>query len=287
MKNNDLEKVTAIIILYNVNETIYNCLKNLENIKIIIADNGRNDPKIIDWIKHKKNIIRYFKFKKNIGFGRACNFCQKYVKTEFSLFIEPDVYMDEVNILNLIKGFKKYPTSGVMVPTIINYEKIIIDELANLPELNAIDKSSSLKKNSFEGDICVNFNIAAVMLHKNIIIQKFGLFNKKIFLYFEDYYMCRWYKKNKIPIIKLYDSRAIHDYKRGSSKKNLLTSCIVEKHFMKSTFIYSGISKNEIFLKKRLLLYSFRSISYLLIFKIKKSLKNFARVLAIIEYIKN
>ena len=59
--------------------------------------------------------------------------------------------------------------------------------------------------------------------------------------------MCRWYKKNKIPIIKLYDSRAIHDYKRGSSKKNLLTSCIVEKHFMKSTFIYSGISKNEIF----------------------------------------
>ena len=99
--------------------------------------------------------------------------------------------------------------------------------------------------------------------------------------------MCRWYKKNKIPIIKLYDSRAIHDYKRGSSKKNLLTSCIVEKHFMKSTFIYSGISKNEIFLKKRLLLYFIRSISYLLIFKIKNSLKNFARVLAIIEYIKN
>jgi len=287
MKNNDLEKVTAIIILYNINETIYNCLKNLENIKIIIADNGRNNPKIIDWLKNKKNIIRYFKFKKNIGFGRACNFCQKYVNTEFSLFIEPDVYMDKVNILNLIKGFKKYPTSGVMVPTIINYEKIIIDELTNLPELNVMDKSSSLKKNSFEGDICVNFNIAAVMLLKNSIIKKYGLFNKKIFLYFEDYYMCRWYRKNKIPIIKLYDSKAIHDYKRGSSKKNLLTSCIVEKHFMKSTFIYSGISKNDFFLKKRLLLYFIRSISYLLIFKIKNSLKNFARVLAIIEYIKN
>jgi len=287
MKNNDLEKVTAIIILYNINETIYNCLKNLENIKIIIADNGRNNPKIIDWLKNKKNIIRYFKFKKNIGFGRACNFCQKYVNTEFSLFIEPDVYMDKVNILNLIKGFKKYPTSGVMVPTIINYEKIIIDELTNLPELNVMDKSSSLKKNSFEGDICVNFNIAAVMLLKNSIIKKYGLFNKKIFLYFEDYYMCRWYRKNKIPIIKLYDSKAIHDYKRRSSKKNLLTSCIVEKHFMKSTFIYSGISKNDFFLKKRLLLYFIRSISYLLIFKIKNSLKNFARVLAIIEYIKN
>jgi len=286
MKNFDLEKVTAIIVLYNVNDTIFHCLKNLENIKIIIADNGRNDSKIIDKIINNKNIIKYFKFKKNIGFGRACNFCQKYVNTEFTLFIEPDVYMDEENIVNLIRGFNKYPTSAVMIPTLINTKKIITDELSNLPELNAKDKSSSSKKSFFEGDLCVNFNIAAVMLFKNSIITEYGLFNKKIFLYFEDYYMCRWYKMNKIPIIKLYNSRAIHDYKKGSSKRNLLTSCIVEKHFMKSTFIYSGINKNEFFFKKRLLLYFFRSISYLLIFNIKNSLKNFSRVLAIIEYIR-
>jgi GT2 family glycosyltransferase len=287
MKNKHLDKITAVIVLYNANKTIFDCLKNLDNINVIIADNGRNDPEITKQIRYKKNIIKYFKFKKNIGFGRACNFCQKYVKTEYTLLIEPDVYIDEYNILNLVNGFKKYPTSAVMVPTIINSEKIIIDELTNLPELNKKDVSINENKYLFEGDMCVNFTVAAVMLIKNSVIRKFGLFNKKIFLYFEDYFMCRWYKKNRIPIIKLYGARAIHDYKIGSSKKNLLTNCIVEKHFMKSTFIYSGISKDNIFFKKRFLLYFFRAISYLIIFNVKNSLKNFARLLAIIEYIKN
>ena len=58
MKDN--HKMTAVIVLYNVTEIIYQCLENLKNIKIIIIDNGDNNPKIIKNIKQHKNIIKYF-----------------------------------------------------------------------------------------------------------------------------------------------------------------------------------------------------------------------------------
>ena len=96
--NKDLNKITAIMVLYNVTDLVLKCLENLKNVKIIIADNGENDSQTIDKIKKNKNIIKYYKFKKNLGFGRAINFCFDRVETEFSLLIEPDVFINEIDM---------------------------------------------------------------------------------------------------------------------------------------------------------------------------------------------
>ena len=48
------------------------------------------------------------------------------------------------------------------------------------------------------------------MLLNNEIIQKTKLFNKKYFLYWEDYDLCRKLYFKKIPIIKVFNSRAHH-----------------------------------------------------------------------------
>ena len=57
--NKDLNKITAIMVLYNVTDLVLKCLENLKNVKIIIADNGENDSQTIDKIKKNKNIIKY------------------------------------------------------------------------------------------------------------------------------------------------------------------------------------------------------------------------------------
>ncbi len=121
--NNNLKNVTAVIILYNVSEIIFKCLDNLKNIKIIIADNGDNDPLIIKRIKEYKNIIKYYNFKKNLGFGRACNYCFNRSKTKYTLLIEPDVIISEIDIIKLINGFDRYPNAGILVPTLIDEKK--------------------------------------------------------------------------------------------------------------------------------------------------------------------
>ena len=277
------KNITAVIVLYNVTEIILECLKNLKNIDIIIADNGDNDREIVEKIKSYSNIKKYFKFKKNIGFGRACNFCFKYVETDYTLFIEPDVLIDEKNIKILHDGFSKYPKAGILVPTLVNQDNIIIDKLDNLPELNNLQKHFPVS-NNFHGDVCVNFCWAAIILVNNDIIRKSGLFEKKIFLFWEDFYLFRKLKNSKIETIKIYNARAFHK-ERASTKINFKTSFIIHKHHILSSYIYFNVSKKNFILKKKLLVYLFRTITYLLIFNFKNSLKNLARLCAVITFL--
>tara|TARA_B100001063_G_scaffold238238_2_gene260199 strand:- start:1056 stop:1913 length:858 start_codon:yes stop_codon:yes gene_type:complete len=277
------DKITAVIILYNVTDVIFECLKNLKNIKIIIADNGDNNPDTIKEIKKNKNIVKYFRFKKNIGFGRACNFCLRYVETDFTLLINPDALIKENDLKILEKSFENYPNAGIVVPTLVDIYGKNKDKLENLPELNALN-SNHKYDGSFEGDTCVNFCWAAIWLLNNRIIKDLGLFNKDQFIYWEDFYLCRKLKKKGIPIIKIYESKAIHNAST-STKKTIKSNFIIYKHHILSSYIYFNVQKKSFYLKKKLLVYFFRSISYLLILNLNNSLKNFARLCAVISYI--
>ena len=277
------DKITAVIILYNVTDVIFECLKNLKNIKIIIADNGDNNPDTIKEIKKNKNIVKYFRFKKNIGFGRACNFCLRYVETDFTLLINPDALIKENDLKILEKSFENYPNAGIVVPTLVDIYGKNKDKLENLPELNALN-SNHKYDGSFEGDTCVNFCWAAIWLLNNRIIKDLGLFNKDQFIYWEDFYLCRKLKKKGIPIIKIYESKAIHNAST-STKKTIKSNFIINKHHILSSYIYFNVQKKSFYLKKKLLVYFFRSISYLLILNLNNSLKNFARLCAVISYI--
>ena len=276
-------KITAVIILYNVTDVIFECLKNLKNIKIIIADNGDNNPDTIKEIKKNKNIVKYFRFKKNIGFGRACNFCLRYVETDFTLLINPDALIKENDLKILEKSFENYPNAGIVVPTLVDIYGKNKDKLENLPELNALN-SNHKYNGSFEGDTCVNFCWAAIWLLNNRIIKDLGLFNKEQFIYWEDFYLCRKLKKKGIPIIKIYESKAIHNAST-STKKTIKSNFIIYKHHILSSYIYFNVQKKSFYLKKKFFIYFFRSISYLLILNLNNSLKNFARLCAVISYI--
>ena len=288
MKDN--HKMTAVIVLYNVTEIIYQCLENLKNIKIIIIDNGDNNPKIIKNIKQHKNIIKYFKFKKNIGFGRACNFGFSFVNTDYTLLIEPDVLIKEKDIFNLLNSFENYPKTAIAVPILINKENQIIDYLDNLPELHSKTKdlfskniNEILSRKKLEGDTSVNFCWAAIMLLNNKIIRKTGLFNKKIFIFWEDFFLCRKLKKLKLPITKIFSAKAVH-LEGMSTKKNFKSQFIIEKHHVLSSYIYFDINKKDSYLTKKMFLFFFRFVTYFLIFNFKSSFKNLARFCAVISF---
>ena len=289
MKN--LSKVTAILVLYDTSDIIHKCLENLKDVNIIIVDNGKNRKSLIDIIKKNKNIIKYLKPKKNLGFGRACNLAFKYVKTDYTLLIEPDVIISPKNIYNLIITIEKYPRTGIVAPTLINNNNEIVDKLENFPEYgkNVIrslhEKTINFQiENKFiEGDTCVNFCWAAILLLNNEIIKKTGLFNKKIFLFWEDFYLCRKLRDAKISIIKSSSSKAIH-LERMSTRVNFYNYFIMQKHHVQSSYVYFRVKKNNSDLTKRLFLYFLRSFGYLCILNLKKSLKNIARFCAVFTY---
>ena len=287
-----LSKVTAVLVLYDVTEVIFDCLNNLKNIKIIIVDNGNNNLNIINKIKNEYVLEKYFKTKKNIGFGRANNFGFKHVKTEYTLLIEPDVIINESNIVNLIKTLETYPNAGVVVPRIADLNNQTESFLDDFEENRKIVRNSleckisnQLSIKPIAGDVCINFSIACILLVNNHVIKKIGLFNKKYFIYWEDFELFRRLKLNKIPVIKSYSSIAKHLLRR-STNVNLVSKFIMETHILKSSYLYFNVKKTDAIIFRKTFLYFFRFITYLLILNKKKSLKNLARLYAIYLYLK-
>ena len=80
-------------------------------------------------------------------------------------------------------------------------KKKIIDKLENLPELNSLNHYHKYD-GSFDYDVCVNFCWAAILLLNNKIIKKTGLFDKKFFIFWEDFYLCRKFKKKESLLLK-------------------------------------------------------------------------------------
>ena len=277
--------ITGVIVLYDTTNEIIDCLKRLKDIRFIIVDNGKCNNKIINEILKFENILKYFKPKKNLGFGRANNFAFKYVRTKYTLLINADVKTSVKDIEELVNTFAKYPNTGISVPILVDENNTNIDILECLPEVaSKFDNQSSInKKKLMSGDTCINFCWGAIMLLNNEIIQKTKLFNKKYFLFWEDYDLCRKLYNKKIPIIKTYLSRA-HHLKHKSVNDNYKNYFLIQMHHVLSSYIYFNVDKNDNLLTKKIFIYIFRSITYIFILNIKKSLKNIARLTAIIKY---
>mgnify|MGYP001459432604 FL=1 len=276
--------ITGIIVLYDATNEVIDCLQRLKDIKFIIVNNGRCDKKIINKILKFKNIIKYLKPKKNLGFGRANNFAFKYVNTKYTLLVNADIKTSLEDINRLVDTINKYPNTGIAVPMLVNNENINIDYLECLPEISSSYKYlHNDKKKLISGDTSISFCWAAIMLLNNKIFENIDLFDKKYFLFWEDYDLCRKLYKNKIPIIKTYNARALH-LKHKSVKDNYRNYFIIQMYHVLSSYIYFNVSKKDNILIRRFFIYLFRSISYLFILNIKKSLKNIARLTAIIKY---
>lgn len=276
--------ITGIVVLYDTTIEIIDCLKRLKDIKFIIVNNGKCNKKIINEILKFENISKYFKPKKNLGFGRANNFAFKYVNTKYTLLINADIKTSIKDIEELVNTFIKYPNTGISVPILVDKNNDNIDFLECLPEVaSKFAKQSNVEKKLMSGDTCINFCWGAIMLLNNKIINKTKLFDKKYFLFWEDYDLCRKLYYKKITIIKTYLSRAQH-LKHKSVKDNYRNYFLIQMHHLLSSYIYFDVDKKNNLLIKKFFVYLFRAISYIFIFNIKKSLKNIARLTAIIKY---
>ena len=281
------KNITAIIVIYDVTNEIFECIKNLQNIRKIIVDNGNCDKKIIQQIRKLKN-IKYIRSKKNLGFGRANNFGLKYVNTKYTLLINADIKTSINDLVNLVKTLESYPNTAIAVPLLVDEKNKNIDHIEVLPEIadkfhNIKSNENELNKNLLFGDACISFCWAAIMLLKNSVIKKTKLFDKKYFLYWEDYDLCRKLHNLKLPIVKSFASRAYH-LKHSSVKDNYINYFIIQMFHVYSSYLYFNLEKNNKILIKRFFIYLFRSFSYLLIFNIRNSIKNLARLTAILKY---
>jgi len=275
--------ITIAIVLYQESyEIVSKCLSSLENFNIIIIDNSQN-------YKLKKKVIKNFKIfkyiinKKNLGFSKATNQAIRLINTEYVLSLEADCIIKIHDIFKLYQGLNKYNDCIIVAPTLYNEKNELTWSGGPLPE-----KNIEMKTLELNGDTCVDIVNTAAILYRKRDLLDLGLFDEDFFIYFPDFELGRRIKKIHKTIIQIHDARAIHEM------GNLKINNIIKKTFFRNYYftldelIYyqkeKAVNLKYYNLKKKIVKLIFRVFLNLLIFRLVKSTKHVARILAFFKF---
>lgn len=281
------KELTIIIVLYNSTNLIFECLRSLNNFKIIIVDNGKN-KNILKKLNNYQNIKKIISTKKNLGFGNGVNLAFNEIKTDYFLVLNPDIVLDENSILELLKISKVDSNCAISAPY-ISTDK---DGYSMLPEYgksivrnaNQIKCSESLNNLKPSGNFCAQVTKGCALLINSKHFSDVGMFTKEYFLFWEEVDLCRKFFKKKNSVI--ISPKALAFHKEGMSAKKTLSVFIKRiYHSEKSPLYYYNARKNSRSMYLLLLKYLFRSITYFCILNLKNSLKNIIKLSANLSYI--
>jgi len=288
-----LSKLTIIIPTFYPGKIIVKCLKSLpKESEIIIVDNGE-DIQLLKIIQSLKIKIKHYKIG-DVGLPKSFNYAVKKSKNESILITQPDVQFEKNSILNLLKVQKKYPKAGIVSPLLFEKKKYSAYDHLNLK----LDKNGKLayqsEKNKFNkipsDDICVEAVNATAMLLRKKFINKLKGWDENIYTYHEDLDICLRLRKKNLQIIKTPRAIAHHVGFGSHSNKNKEKA---EKsrnwHYCWSSLYFKQKHASNvdffIFYLKNLIKYFLKSFVNFCIFNRKKTVFNFMRLRACINYL--
>ena len=112
--NNIINQITIVTVIYDSSDIVIEFFRELNNFKIIVVDNGKNE-KVLNIIKNKQN-VEILHQKRNIGYGRAINIAFEKVKTKYFLILNPDLKISETSIYNLYSVINRFEKCGIVAP---------------------------------------------------------------------------------------------------------------------------------------------------------------------------
>jgi len=287
MTNDD---ITILIVAYKCDDIILKNLLNFKNFKVIIIDNFK------DSLLKKKicsfSNIKYEKQEVNIGEGSAAQIGFKLVTTKYTLYLNPDTFINEFNILKLKNIFLRYSSIGLLTPLHLNHKNQYIANYFIHP-FNRKIKRNSFEKKIFNllndvkpsGDLSPKCIWGAPLFFNTKLIRKIGFFDTNFFLFFEDVDLCDRVIKNNLKIILTNDAFCIHLNQNYSSKS------IKYLFYTSSNFIFSQMyyfNKNNRSISHFYLRgfeYFLNSLIYLLTLNKIKFFQNIFRVYGIFKFI--
>ena len=285
---NIYKDITLILVTYRSEKLIIKNLEVLKKFPVIIIDNSNSDE--LEKIIFDYGNIDFIKSSKNLGYGAANNLGISKASTPFILIINPDILINEDAISDLFKNFLNDPDNiGILGPSLYDQKmyRRTNGTISYLDQLNGVNVSN-LSNNIPSYNTCCKFLMGCCYLMRRDFFNSLGGFDKNFFMYFEDNDLCdRTLKKGKY-IMEVPSSKFIH-LENASSKKKFLTDAKLSIIHKISSYIY--FKKNNkvkfliIHIIKNFIDYFQRFIVNLIIFKPKKSFKNFLRLVSIILYI--
>lgn len=222
-----MNKICTIILNYNCYEKTKKCLDSLlgSSIKtdIIFIDNGSadNSSQRLKEEYSKKLPIEFIFTKENLGYPRGVNIGIKKAMSkgyEFVFLLNNDAYILPDTIEKLIEAFEVNEKVMIAGPTIFYYhDPQKIWQAGGRFNWFKLGVSIYFKNKKINLDgikskfLFVDFLSACIWLVKTDLFKKVGLFNEKLFLYYDDLDLCLKTKKLGYQIVYVPHSIAYHD----------------------------------------------------------------------------
>jgi len=232
MKNNE-PLVSVIIVNYNGQNHLENCLKSLMNIayknyEVIIVDNNSTDESI-EFVKNTYPSIIIIKLDRNYGFAEPNNIGAKIAKGDFLLFLNNDTEVSPNFIEKMVNVLNRDSKIAICQSLLLKPNQEIDSSGDYVDELG---RAYSSRKKLTEVKEILSARGASMMVKKNYFWDLDG-FDKKFFASFEDVDLCwrAWLWGYKVVLVP--DSIVYH--KVGSTVKKM--SSEVRFHGVKNSLV--------------------------------------------------
>ena len=215
-------KITVVINTFHSEDKIDQCLNSIDpKVKILIIENS-NNANFKNEVEKKHLNVSCYLAGENLGYAKGNNLGLSKVVTEYALILNPDAFLRNDTLYNLINLAKKFNDFAIIGPA-------KQDEYSN-------KNLDDTKPNIFEVDYVKGFAMFLNMKE----FKDIGFFDENIFIYLEEMDLCKRLKKNNKKIF-LAQNIIIHHV--GGSSHNAKINFEMELsrnwHWMWSTFYYN------------------------------------------------
>lgn len=233
-------KLSVIIVNYNHKYFLKLAVEALEKSKttfpfeIIVVDNHSHDEESLTFLRkaHHEKRITLIEAPQNIGFGRGNNLGAEAARGEYIFFHNPDVTVEEDSLQKMVDYLEKHPDVGILGPKLMyssgkvqescrrhmSFFDLILNRtfLGRLPVFKKRVQKYLMKDfdhtKTQEVDLITG---AAIMMRRKIFDEIHG-FDKRYFLFMEDFDLCRMVKKAGYKVVYYPDAFVNHYHKRLS-----------------------------------------------------------------------
>ena len=252
-KPNEQNKVAVIVVSFNGEETIIDCVRSINEITkegnneitLIIVDNASTDKSLekvkcqISKLKTTTQMskLKVIKNKENLGFAGGVNVGTKYALkngAEYVFLLNQDAIVKQGAIEKLVQIIEKDSQIGIVGSLILNPDGTIwsaggiVDKkrftAGHLDDLNSSRQARTIK--------AVDFVSGCAMMIRNDVFEKIGFFDERFFLYYEDVDFCFRVRKANFKIIFVPQAVVTHHYQSTIEKEKKKRYFMARNHFL-------------------------------------------------------
>ena len=112
---NKSNNITISIVTYFSDHLIFKRLDKLKKFKSIIVENSLK-KELKTALENKYRLTKVILPNKNMGYGGGNNLAINKIKTKYCLILNPDAYLEEKDLKNLLKYISELPEFGILFP---------------------------------------------------------------------------------------------------------------------------------------------------------------------------